>query len=110
MPRVVTNHWRGSTELPQAIYEPGTYQHTPLYYRPVWHVGHLVYQGGVPFLKTSSMAGGGFIPYRDGYAGKEPPAWQGYATPLSSMVGGGSMPRRPNFLMRLLGGAVTTGQ
>lgn len=106
----VTSAWRGSTELPQGVYEPGSNQALPLYYRPVWHVGHLVYQGGVPILKRSSLTGGGFLPMKDGYAGKEAPSWQPYATPISSVVGGGTMPSRPNFLMRLLGGFVTSGQ
>lgn len=110
MARTVRNHWRGTTDLPAAVFEPASPQQAPLYYRPVWHVGHLVYQGGIPYLSASSLTGGGFLPVRDGYAGKQPPAWQGYATPVSSIVGGGTLPSRPNFLTRLLGGRVTTGQ
>jgi hypothetical protein len=110
MAATVTNHWRGSTQLPAAVTAAGSPQQAPLYWRPEWYVGHLVYQGGIPYLPRSPLNGSGFIPYRDGYAGKEAPSWQPYATPYSSMVGAGSLPARPNFLMRLLGGLVTTGQ
>lgn len=109
-PRVVARHWRPTTTLPPAIFEPASPQQAPLLYRPVWHVGHLVYQGGVPYLKQSALNGGGFIPYANAPRGKEQPFWQPYVTPVSSMAGGGSMPSRPNFLTRLLGGNVTKGQ
>ncbi len=92
-------------------HHPAISQRAPLLWRPVWHVGHLVYQGGVPILKRSSMTGGGFIPHKAGQAsflatrGKEGPGWQPYATPISSMTGSGFAPDRPNFLTRLFGGA-----
>lgn len=84
-------------------------QQAPLWYRPVWHSGHLVFQGGVPNLKRSSLTGGGFIYKRDLF-GKEGPSWQPYATPLSSMAGSGIVPRRANFLTALFGGAVGPNQ
>jgi hypothetical protein len=93
------------TGLPPAVDSPASPQQAPLYYRPVWHVGHLVYQGGIPKLKRSSMTGGGFIPVRQ-WAGREPPSIQPYATPVTSMTGGGKIPDRPNFLSALFGGAV----
>lgn len=86
------------------------HQAAPHLYRPTWHVGHLVFQGGVPNLKRSSMTGGGFVPQRDGYAGKEGPSWQPYATPVVSAVGGGSLPSRSNFLTSLFGGRVGPNQ
>ena len=91
-------------------------QYAPMWYRPVWHVGHLVYQGGVPRLKRSSMTGGGFIPAGRqillglSTRGKEAPSWQPYATPVNSMTGSGFIPSRPNFLTRLFGGAVGSNQ
>lgn len=93
-----------------ASYDPADSQQAPTRYRPVWHVGHLVFKGGVPDLKRASMVGGGFIPIKDGFAGKTGSAWQEYATPVSSMVGPGTMPSRPNFLTRLFGGARGTNQ
>ena len=57
---------------------PVAKQQPPRYWRPIWHVGHLVYQGGNPILKRSSLTGGGFLPMRD-LAGKEQPGWQPYA-------------------------------
>ena len=91
-------------------------QYAPALYRPVWHVGHLVYKGGNPSLKRSSMTGGGFIPagrmILSGLPtrGREGPSWQPYATPISSMTGSGFAPNRPNFLTRLLGGLVGRSQ
>ena len=103
-------HWQASSAPPPIALDPRSQQHLPLYYRPVWEVGHLVYQGGIPFLPPAPLNGGGFIPYRSPPAGKEAPGWQNYVTPISSAVGGGSMPSRPNFLMRLLGGLTSSGQ
>ena len=80
-------------------------QWEPAWFRPVWHVEHLVYKGGIPSLKRSSMTGGGFLPVRQ-WRGKEPPSLQPYATPVTSVVGGGVMPNRPNFLTSLLNGTV----
>lgn len=90
-------------------HDPRAHQFAPEYYRPVWHVEHLVYQGGVPMLKRSSMTGGGFIPHKPGQIGlatrgREAPSWQPYATPVSSMSGSGLTPSRVNFLTRLFGG------
>jgi hypothetical protein len=91
----------------------------PEYYRPVWHVGHLVYQGGVPNLKRSSLTGPGFIPQNAAHAymggglatrGHQQPSWQPYATPVSSQTGSGFAPSRPNFLTRLFGGAIGASQ
>jgi hypothetical protein len=73
--------------------------------RPV--AAHLVYKGGVPSLKRSSLTGSGFIPRKD-FAGKEQPSWQPYATPISSQVGSGFFPSRSNFLTALLNGQVNT--
>ncbi len=92
------------TGLPKVVTDGASPQEAPLYYRPVWHVGHLVYQGGIPKLKRSSMTGGGFIPVRQ-WAGKEAPSTQPYATPVGSVTGGGQIPSRPNFLTALFGGA-----
>lgn len=92
---------------PLATHNPAAHQAAPAWWRPVWRVGHLVFQGGVPRLKASSLTGGGFFPMKD-FAGKEAPSWQPYATPVSSQVGGGSLPSRPNFLQPLAGGAQTT--
>jgi hypothetical protein len=77
-------------------------QKPPAYYRPVWHVNHLVYQGGVPMLKVSSLTGGGFVPQRS-WAGREAPSWHAYATPISSAIGAGFFASRPNFLTPLGG-------
>ena len=91
-------------------------QYEPQWYRPVWHVGHLVYKGGIPALKRSSMTGGGFIPAGRQILiglptrGEEGPSWQPYATPVGSMTGSGCAPSRPNFLTRLFGGAVGSNQ
>jgi hypothetical protein len=92
------------------------HQWEPSWYRPVWHVGHLVYQGGIPNLKQSSMTGGGFIPAGRQILvglptrGHESPSWQPYATPVNSMTGSGFAPARPNFLTRLFGGAIGSNQ
>lgn len=100
--------WREITVLPAAVDSPASPQFAPAFYRPVWHVGHLVYQGGVPMGKASSLTGGGFLPMKDGYAGREGNGWQAYSTPVTSQVGGGSLPSRPNFLTALFGGRITT--
>ena len=91
-------------------YHPATVQAPPIYWRPVWHVNNLVYQGGVAILKRDSLTGGGFIPVRDGFAGKQNNVWLNYSTPVSSQVGGGALPKRPNFLTRLFGGAIGPSQ
>lgn len=88
---------------------PVDMQQIPLWYRPVWHVNHLVYQGGVPKLKRSSMTGGGFLPMKD-FAGREAPSWNPYATITQSLAGSGLVAKRPNFLTVLGGGASTTSQ
>jgi hypothetical protein len=72
-------------------------------WRPVWHVGHLVFQAGIPRLKTSSLTGGGFIARKDPPAGHEQPSWQPYATPVSSFYGSGYLASRSNFLTPLGG-------
>lgn len=81
---------------------PAADQALPSRWRPIWHVGHLVFQGGVPILKRSSMTGGGFIPARS-FAGREAPSWQPYATPVSSALGPGFFASRPPFLTPLAG-------
>jgi hypothetical protein len=86
-----------------AQYHPIDAQAPPSRWRPQWRVGHLVYQGGNPLLKRSSLTGSGFIPMRS-LAGREQPMWQPYVTPVSSQVGAGFAPARPNFLSRLAGG------
>lgn len=88
-------------------HHPAVAQAAPKYYRPVWHVNHLVYQAGCPILKRSSMTGGGFLPMKD-FAGHEAPGWQPYATPVSSQIGGGQLPSRVNFLTLLGGNQETT--
>ena len=91
-------------------------QWAPSWYRPVWHVEHLVYQGGYPRLKRASLTGSGFIPAGRQIMmglptrGMEQPGWQPYATPISSMSGSGFTPSRPNFLTRLFGGALGRSQ
>lgn len=84
-------------------WHPLALQQIPQGYQPHWYVGNLVYQGGNPVLKRSSLTGGGFIPMRS-LAGREGPGWQAYVTPVSSMTGAGFAPSRPNFLTRLAGG------
>lgn len=106
----VATHWRASSAPPPIATAANTVQHLPLYYRPVWHVGHLVYQGGFPFLPPAPVNGGGFFPKQDAYRGNEGGAFQNYVTPINSAVGGGSLPSRPNFLTRLLGGLFSQGQ
>jgi hypothetical protein len=90
-----------------ASHHPVADQSEPLFYRPVWHVNHLVFQGGNPRLKRQSMTGGGFLPMKD-FAGHEQPSWQPYATPVASALGSGFFPSRPNFLQPLLGGQSTS--
>lgn len=99
----------GPTGIGWATHNPIAAQEAPQYYRPVWHVGHLVYQGGVPMLRRSSQTGGGFL-YQRMPRGREGPSWQPYATPVSSQVGSGSLPSRSNFLTALFGGAVGPNQ
>lgn len=115
-PRLGTQHSVGSHETPYqgsspvgdwTTHRPVADQRAPLYWRPVWHVGHLVFQGGIPTLKRSSLTGGGFLPMKD-LAGREAPSWQPYATPISSQTGGGFTPARPNFTQALAGGADTS--
>lgn len=99
----------GPSGIGWSTHNPIAAQEAPEYYRPVWHVGHLVYQGGVPALRRASLTGGGFIYERD-YAGREGPSWQPYATPVTSQVGSGTLPSRANFLTALFGGAVGANQ
>jgi hypothetical protein len=99
----------GPTGIGFDTHNPIAAQQAPMYYRPVWHVGHLVFQGGVPNLKRSSLTGGGFI-YKKDLFGMEGPSWQPYATPLTSAVGSGIIPRRSNFLTALFGGQVGPNQ
>ena len=83
-------------------------QAVPAYWRPRWHVGHLVYQAGVPKLKMSSLTGGGFLAENlSSYAGREAPSWQAYSVPVVSAVGAGLIPSRPNFLTGLSNGTST---
>ena len=91
-------------------YHPVAVQSAPEWWRPVWRVGHLVYQAGVPVLKRDSISGGGFIPIKDSFAGKQNNVWLNYETPVSSQVGGGALPKRVNFLTRLFGGAIGPSQ
>ena len=93
-----------------AKFHPVAVQSAPARYRPVWHVDHLVFQAGVPVLRRDSLTGGGFLPMKDGFAGKQNNVWLNYTTPVSSQVGGGALPSRPNFLTRLLGGAIGPSQ
>jgi hypothetical protein len=87
---------------PWVTHHPIADQQPPALYKPVWHVNHLVYQGGVPRLKQASLTGGGFLPMRD-FAGREAPSWQPYATPVVSQIGAGFFPARSNFLQPLSG-------
>ena len=96
------NWWRAITGLPFAVNNPADPQQAPLLYRPVWHVGHLVFQGGIPKLKRSPMNGGGFLYARDAGA-RQGLVWNPYATPVGSLVGGGLMPSRPAFTTPLGG-------
>lgn len=97
-------------------YQGVAQQFAPSWYQPVWHVGHLVYKGGIPSLKRASLTGGGFIPAGRQVMlglptrGHEGPSWQPYATPVSSQSGSGFTPSRPNFLTALFGGAVGSNQ
>lgn len=98
--------WMGRT--PPAVNSPASPLQLPTRRYPQWYVAELPYQGGVPILKRSSMTGGGFVPMRS-LAGKEAPSWQPYATPVSSMLGGGQLPSRPPFTTALGGNAAATG-
>jgi hypothetical protein len=103
MARMLAVFRRPVTGLPPAVMSHAIPQYAPTVWRPEWLVGHLVYQGGVPILKRSSLTGGGFIPSKS-FAGKEALSWQPYATPVSSVVGGGQVPSRPNFTTPLANG------
>jgi len=73
--------------------------------RPEWRVQFLVFQGGNPRLKASSMTGGGQI-YGHEYGGYFQPVRKSYSTPVTSKVGGGQVAARPGFLQALFGGNV----
>jgi hypothetical protein len=92
---------------PYATHNPAVDQAMPRVWRPLWHVGHLVYQAGVARLKTSSLTGGGFIPQRS-LSGGQGGSLQSYYTPVASAIGGGQLPSRPNFLTPLLGSSTTS--
>ena len=84
----------------------------PTKWRPEWTVPHLVYQGGLDYLPRYSLTGGGFIPAykgKTGFAGKEGLLIQPYVTPISSLVGGGQVPARTNFLTALFKGIFESG-
>lgn len=85
-----------------APHHPIDHQGAPTRFRPSWYVPQLVYQSGVPNLPHASLTGGGFLPQKNLY-GRQAPGWQPYVQPVTSGVGGGSFPSRPNFLTRLLG-------
>lgn len=80
----------------------------PLRFRPEWRVGALVFKGGAPDLKASSMTGGGQIYGREFRAyGQQ--VISTYTPGIASQVGGGQVPARPAFLSALFGGNQGTG-
>ena len=81
----------------------------PTKWLPIWTVPHLVYKAGNPSLPPAAINGGGFIPFASPPRGREMPLTMDYATPVSSAVGGGQEPARPNFLTALLDNQVSTG-
>lgn len=93
-------------------HHPGNDQSPPVQWRPQWTVPHLVFQGGQDRIPRYSLTGGGFIPHfkgRTGFAGRENLLIQPYVTPLSSLVGGGQVPSRTNFLTALFKGVSEPG-
>jgi hypothetical protein len=103
---IIARLFRPVTVAPAAVDSPATEQYAPTRWRPEWTRESLVFQGGFPKLKRSSMTGGGFIPAKT-FAGKEALMWQPYATPVSSVTAGGQLPSRPAFLTALLDGTAT---
>lgn len=93
-------------DMMRGVAEHASMQAPPALFRPVWHVGHLVYKGGVPDIPRASLTGSGFLPQK-AIGGRRAPSWQPYVTPVSSAVGGGAIPSRPNFLQPLSGGTST---
>jgi hypothetical protein len=102
------NHYHDGS----APHDPVADQLPPRQWRPEWTVPHLVFQGGQDRIPRYSLTGGGFIPTykgRSGFAGRESLLYQPYVTPLSSMVGGGQVPARTNFLTSLFKGIFEQG-
>jgi hypothetical protein len=89
-------------------HDPVTDQGAPRNWRPEWTVPHLVYQDGQDRIPRYSLTGGGFIPAKS-FRGREPLLWQPYVTPIASMVGGGQVPARTNFLTALFKGIFERG-
>ena len=103
---------RNLTSAMPVPHNPATDQFPPTKWRPEWTVPHLVFQGGQDFIPRYSLTGGGFIPnYKGttGFRGKEALLMQPYVTPISSMVGGGQVPSRTNFLTSLFKGIFESG-
>lgn len=71
--------------------------------KPIWQVGFLTYQNGLPKTPRVSITGPGIIPARQ-YAGWQQPTVHNYGTRSQSLTGGGKMPVRPGFLTALFGG------
>lgn len=80
----------------------------PTRLRPQWYVGYMVFQGGVPNLRKSSMTGGGQIVAQD-LGLLHPNVMKDYTPPITSSVGGGQVASRPPFLQALFGGTQGTG-
>lgn len=98
------NHYHDGS----APYHPVNDQGPPRKWRPEWTVPHLVFQDGQDRIPRYSLTGGGFIPKKS-FAGREGLLYQPYVTPLSSLVGGGQVPSRTNFLTSLFKGIFENG-
>lgn len=98
------NHYHDGS----APHDPVGDQGAPRKWRPEWKVPHLVYQDGQDRIPRYSLTGGGFIPTKS-FRGREPLLWQPYVTPIASMVGGGQVPTRTNFLTSLFKGIFERG-
>lgn len=79
----------------------------PTLIAPEWTVSYLVFQAGIPRLKSASITGGGQV-YGHEYLGFFRPVVKGYTPAISSLTGGGQIPSSPPFLTRLFGGGSQT--
>lgn len=100
-----SGHFRDGTPPHHPVGDQGA----PRQWRPEWRVNHLVYQSGYDRIPRYSLTGGGFIPKKS-FRGREGLLYQPYVTPVSSMVGGGQVPSRTNFLTSLFKGIFENGR
>lgn len=76
--------------------------------RPVWHVGYLVFQGGVPKTRGNSITGGGQI-YGHELGLLTANVLKDYSTPVSAQMGSGQIVGLPPEVTVLLGGNAGVG-